>query len=449
MGDDVLVKVENASKKFCRDLRRSLWYGVKDLTAEMLMSNNGRAELRQDEFWALKDVSFELHQGETLGLVGHNGAGKSTLLKLINGIIKPDTGCISIQGRVGALIELGAGFNPVLTGRENIYVYAAVLGIPKRKIDRRLDEIIDFAEIGDFIHAPLQSYSSGMKVRLGFSVAANLNPDVLLIDEVLSVGDSSFRQRCLDRLTDYKNNGGAIIFVSHNSGAVEAISNRVMLLEHGRVLDIGNPAEVILKYETKAVELSQQFDHRTGHKRSSNSADDIRFTAVECYDMAGNPRSDFEFGEPFEVRFYYETDNKDLSSPYFTFGIRKGYGQSPAVSGAHMLWDNIHLESFPWKGVVGCVLEAPSFSPGTYYLHVAVQSKLSGTLGKKWYARPQDCGLFTVLPDRFRTQFSDVPAVQFIGLPPLIIAHSWKLNGKRLSISHSCGENQRMDMKEP
>lgn len=427
--------MESVSKKFCRSLKRSLWYGVKDLLSEMTFSNKERTKLRRHEFWALKDVSFELHKGETLGLIGANGAGKSTLLKLINGLIKPDTGCISIRGRVSALIQLGTGFNPVLTGRENIYVNAAVLGLGQKEVDRRLDEIIDFAEIGDFIDAPVQNYSSGMKVRLGFSVAANLNPDLLLIDEVLSVGDSSFRQRCLDRLAEYKKNGGTIIFVSHNTVAVEAISDRVMLLEWGRVAAIGEPAEVALKYETKAVELSRQFDHRIRGIQTSESADDIRFTAVQCYDMAGNPRSEFEFGEPFEVRLHYET-NKNIHQAYFIVAIRKGSRHDPIISAMHMVWDGKCLKNIPRQGVVGCVIEAPPFSPGTYSLHLGVQSAIDGALGQKWHARPQDHGRFKVLPDGLRDRFPGAPAIHLVsGIPPVVVAHTWKLNGQVLSMS--------------
>ena len=200
---NIVMSIDDLSKKFCKDLKSSLWYGLKDLTSELLFFNRHTEQLRDNEFWALKGVSFELLKGETLGLIGSNGAGKSTVLKIINGILKPDLGKIKIDGRVGALIELGAGFNPILTGKENIYVNAAILGISKKEIDNRIDDIIDFAELGDFINSPVQTYSSGMKVRLGFSIAANLNPDILLIDEVLAVGDSSFRERCYNKLLEY------------------------------------------------------------------------------------------------------------------------------------------------------------------------------------------------------------------------------------------------------
>ena len=197
MGEPPLIQVDRVSKRFCRDLKRSLWYGVKDMTAELFGQSRAVDDLRKGEFWAVEDVSFAVRRGECVGLIGPNGAGKSTLLKMLNGLIKPDAGRITMRGRVGALIELGTGFNPILTGRENIYNNAAVLGLDKAFVDRRLDDIIAFAEIGDAIDAPVRSYSSGMKVRLGFAVAAHMEPDVLLIDEVLAVGDAGFRATVL------------------------------------------------------------------------------------------------------------------------------------------------------------------------------------------------------------------------------------------------------------
>ena len=439
--NEPVLKVENVSKKFCRSLKRSLWYGVKDLVSEMTLSNKERTKLRRHEFWALKDVFFELHKGETLGLIGANGAGKSTLLKLINGLIKPDTGCINIRGRVGALIQLGVGFNPVLTGRENIYVNAAVLGLGRKEVDRRLDEIVDFAEIGDFIDAPVQSYSAGMKVRLGFSVAANLNPDLLLIDEVLSVGDSSFRQRCLDRLAEYKKNGGTIIFVSHNTVAVEAISDRVMLLDHGRVIDTGDPARVIEKYEQRMLELSRQADFRLRHNPMVRDASDIRIIAVECYDMAGNRKTEFEFGESFEVRLHYES-NREIQQAYFILGIRKGSGLDPVVTTMHMVWDDICLKGIPRQGIVACVVEAPSFTPGTYVFHIGVQSAISGAFGRKWHTRPRDYGSFMMLSGRLRDHLPGIPAAHLVsGMPPVMVGHSWKLNGQTLVTAKDNGKS--------
>src|SRR5436309_15013626 len=187
MRSDVLIRAEGVCKKFCVDLKKSLWYGVQDTVKDLFGSANSTASLRPHEFWALNDISFEVRRGECLGLIGHNGAGKTTLLKMLSGLIKPDGGRIEMRGKVGALIALGAGFNPILTGRENIYVNATILGLKKREIDEKLEEIIDFADIGDFIDTPVQSYSSGMQVRLGFAIATAIEPEVLLLDEVLAV----------------------------------------------------------------------------------------------------------------------------------------------------------------------------------------------------------------------------------------------------------------------
>lgn len=435
--NEPVLKVENLSKRFCRRLKRSLWYGVKDMAGEILLRSRERTNLRRHEFWALKDVSFELHQGETLGLIGANGSGKSTLLKLVNGVIKPDTGRISIRGRVGALISLGVGFNPVLTGRENIYINAAVLGLRRKEVDRLLNYIVDFAEIGDFIDAPVRTYSAGMKVRLGFSIATNIDPDLLLIDEVLAVGDSSFRQRCHERMTEYKESGGSIIFVSHNSVAVEAISDRVMLLDRGQVLELGEPSQVIQGYESRQLEVSRQADIRLERQPTMQDAGDIRVTAVECYDMSGNPRSEFEFGEPFEVRLHYEL-SKDIHLPYFIVAIQRGARHDPFVSMMAMNWDGIRQERIPMQGTVGCVIENPSFSPGSYRIHVGVLAKPTSKLGEKWYMPLRELGSFVVSPGLLRERLPGVSAAGLVSrIPPMVLEHSWKLDGQSISSTRS------------
>ena len=248
--NDSLIKVESVSKKFCRSLKRSLWYGMQDMGNELRGKRHGNGgRLRADEFWAVRDASFELRRGECLGLIGHNGAGKTTLLRMLNGLIKPDQGRIEIRGKVGALIALGAGFNPILTGRENIYINASVLGLSKRHVDNKLDEIIDFSEIGAFIDTPVQNYSSGMSVRLGFSIAAVLiKPDVLFLDEVLAVGDIGFVIKCLNAVRRLSADS-AVVFVSHSMQFISSFCTRVLVLEHGETLvDAPNPAEGIDRY---------------------------------------------------------------------------------------------------------------------------------------------------------------------------------------------------------
>lgn len=246
-NNDVLVKVEGLSKKFCKELKTSLWYGVKDLVSGVNGSSQERV-LRPKEFWAVKDINFELRRGECLGLIGHNGAGKSTLLKILNGLINPDAGKVTIKGRLGALIELGAGFNPILSGRENIYNNGAILGFSRKEINSKLETIIAFAELEEFIDMPVQNYSSGMKVRLGFAVASQMEPDVLIIDEVLAVGDVGFRIKCFNRITELLHRT-AVIFVSHSMPQVAKISTVLILMNKGKAINFEkNIGEGIDKY---------------------------------------------------------------------------------------------------------------------------------------------------------------------------------------------------------
>ena len=245
MNDDVLIRAEHVSKKFCRSLKRSLWYGAKDVGRSLLpwgapvktdhegISGEFRLPLlRQDEFWAIRDVSFELRRGECLGLIGHNGAGKSTLLKMLNSLNRPDAGSITMRGRIGALIELSAGFNPILTGRENIYNQASLLGFSRQETDEKFDAIVDFSELEEFLDMPLQNYSSGMRVKLGFAVSSQLEPDILLVDEVLAVGDVGFRLKCINKMTEMMKKC-AVIFVSHSMPQIFRVCNQIMLLQNG------------------------------------------------------------------------------------------------------------------------------------------------------------------------------------------------------------------------
>ena len=240
MDGDILIQAEGVSKKFCSDLKRSLAYGVHDILGEFNpFKSSIRSSLRMNEFWANDDVSFTVRRGQCLGLIGRNGAGKSTLLKLLNGLIKPDGGRIKMRGRIAALIELGAGFNPLLTGLENIYINGAVLGLSRKEIDNKLDSIIEFSEIGDFVKMPVQSYSSGMKVRLGFAVAVHLEPDILLLDEILAVGDAAFRAKCFNTITEISRRA-AVVFVSHFMPEVASVCDSLLVLKKGRCQYLGN-----------------------------------------------------------------------------------------------------------------------------------------------------------------------------------------------------------------
>tara|TARA_R110000850_G_scaffold25797_1_gene74168 strand:- start:20981 stop:22201 length:1221 start_codon:yes stop_codon:yes gene_type:complete len=310
--DEPLVIVENLSKKFCKDLKTSLWYGVKDLWGGVT-GNRAERQLREKEFWAVKDISFELRRGECLGLIGHNGAGKSTLLKILNGLINPDAGKVTIKGRVGALIELGAGFNPILSGRENIYNNGAILGFSRKEIDGKLEEIIAFAELEDFIDMPVQNYSSGMKVRLGFAVAAQMEPDVLIIDEVLAVGDLGFVLKCFKTI-DTILPKTAMIFVSHNMPMVSRICNQIILMENG-----------ISKFQGEDVAKGIDLYYTRFVNNESNVVFDDGSIALEEVQLldptTGEPTNQLNWGEDLKLYFRFTLNREFEEVPYFSISI--------------------------------------------------------------------------------------------------------------------------------
>src|SRR5216684_3695267 len=207
---------------------------------------------RSGQMWALRNVSFRVNEGEALGIVGHNGAGKTTIMKILSGITTPTSGEITIRGRLAALVEVGSGFHPELTGRENIFLHGAMLGMRRAEIARKMSSIVEFAGVGQYIDVPVKRYSSGMYVRLGFSIAAHLDPDILLLDEVLAVGDAAFQSKCLERVNDLRRSGKTILFISHDLGAVERLCDRVLLMQRGEVIASGSPAEVIDQYKNSA-----------------------------------------------------------------------------------------------------------------------------------------------------------------------------------------------------
>ncbi|HVX29274.1 MAG TPA: polysaccharide ABC transporter ATP-binding protein [Nitrolancea sp.] len=248
---DIAIRAENLGKRYRIGSEKEQYGMLRDILVGAVKSplrrRRGQAP-EVSEFWALRDASFELKQGEVLGVIGHNGAGKSTLLKILSRITEPTIGRAEIHGRVGSLLEVGTGFHPELTGRENIYLNGAVIGMSKRDIDLRFDEMVAFAEIDKFLDTPVKRYSSGMYTRLAFSVAAHLEPEVLIVDEVLSVGDVAFQQKSLGKMGDVAKEGRTVLFVSHKMAAVRALCQRVAMLDHGKVVRIGDSGTVVDKY---------------------------------------------------------------------------------------------------------------------------------------------------------------------------------------------------------
>jgi lipopolysaccharide transport system ATP-binding protein len=250
---DIAIRVEKLSKQFRIGMAKYSYYTLRDQLVDSMKSilRRGRKpHSRNDMIWALKDVSFEVKRGEVVGIIGRNGAGKSTLLKILSRITEPTKGQAEIQGRVGSLLEVGTGFHPELTGRDNIYLNGAILGMKKAEIDRKFDEIVAFSEIEKFIDTPVKRYSSGMYVRLAFAVAAHLEPEILIVDEVLAVGDASFQKKCLGKMGTVAKEGRTILFVSHNMAAILNICRRVMLLESGLIVCQGEPIQIIDRYLT-------------------------------------------------------------------------------------------------------------------------------------------------------------------------------------------------------
>ncbi|MFO7534594.1 MAG: polysaccharide ABC transporter ATP-binding protein [Kiritimatiellia bacterium] len=249
MPGDVLIRAEGVGKRFCRSLKRSMFYVGADIARTVCGRPTQSDRLRTDEFWALDDVSFELRRGECLGLIGPNGSGKSTMLRVLNGILPPDKGRVTLNGTVGGLIQVGAGFHPKLSGRENIYISGAIRGMSRGEIDAKMDEIVAFSGVEDFLDMPVQFYSSGMSVRLGYSVAAHLNPDILLLDEVLAVGDVAFRFKCLDHIRKKIEGGVTPVFVTHSMDQLVFICSRAIVFSHGLVIFNGSVDEAIAMYQ--------------------------------------------------------------------------------------------------------------------------------------------------------------------------------------------------------
>jgi ABC-type polysaccharide/polyol phosphate transport system ATPase subunit len=282
-----------------------------------------RRELpRTRQLWALRDVDVDIHRGETFGIVGRNGSGKSTLLKLIAGIFSPSTGTLDVEGRVGSMIEIGAGFHPEFTGVENVYLNAAIYGLKRDYVDQHLDEIIDFAELEQFKDVAVRTYSSGMYMRLGFSVAMHIQPDILLLDEVLAVGDEAFQQKCFGRLGDFKRAGGTIVFVSHDPSAVERLCDRALMLDGGNVLEEGPASEVVRAYHRRLVSgPAEAAVHRDSERAGRCRVHEVRAVAGD-----GAARDRFVEGEPMalEVWLYAEQEIEDAS---VTVGIRDADGR--------------------------------------------------------------------------------------------------------------------------
>lgn len=331
-----------------------------------------RRESSREEFWALRDVSFTVEHGQTVGLVGPNGAGKSTILKLISHILEPSSGRVDIDGKVGGLLELGAGFHPDLTGRENIYLNGSILGLKRSEIDQRLESIIEFAELARFIDMPVRNYSSGMRMRLGFAVATSFQPDILLIDEVLAVGDQAFQAKCLQRIAQMREQGVTILFVSHGLSQVRRLCQQAVWLEEGQVQAIGPADQIVIDYLSRVwkgtnIQLLSEGD-TSGRGRRWGSGE-ARVTGVEFLDATGKAHQIFQTGDTFVARIHYRSDSP-VHKPTFGVAIYRDNGLH--VTGPNSVLSGYEIDVIEGTGVVEYVIDALPLLPGRYEFTAAI-----------------------------------------------------------------------------
>lgn len=348
-------------------------YRIHDKPTHRLLDALRLGGPRGREFWALKGVYLDIPKGSTVGIIGENGAGKSTLLKLISGVSQPSTGDVTVNGRVTSLIELGAGFHPEFSGRENIGLACSILGMSAEETDELTPSIIEFSELGDFIDRPVKTYSSGMYVRLGFAVATCVNPDVLLVDEALSVGDEHFRGKCLSRLNDFRDTGGTTVFVSHDIGSVKSMCQHVILIDSGEVVEQGSPERVSDEYlkrvKARGNERTMSMLQRGSAEYPRWGSGEMEVTEVTLLGGDGQPGLAFETGEHFIVRLAY-TAHQDCEDPVFGLGVYRSDGTYVNGSNHHWRHEPIHLGTVK-AGETGEVDMAMGELPlleGQYYL---------------------------------------------------------------------------------
>ncbi len=341
-------------------------YRKRTIGAPTLMGRlAGRRPPAPEPFWALRDVSFSIPRGCTVGVVGPNGSGKSSLLGLAAGTIYPTEGSITCHGRISSLLELGAGFHPDLSGRENVFLNASVIGIPREDIARRMDHIIDFANLADFIDMPVKHYSSGMYVRLGFAVAVEMNPDVLLIDEVLAVGDMAFQMKCFDRVKDFQKRGKTILLVTHDLVAVENFCDEVKLIHQSRLVAEGNPSDVVLTY-------LKAYMTRIGHLNvEEHGTREVEFLDVTLRDKHGKPATTMESGAPMSVEIRYRAHRR-IEQPVFGYSVKTGTGMFLFGTNTQIL--QYPIDAIEGEGTVTLHIDPLTLMEGKYFLSLAIHS---------------------------------------------------------------------------
>jgi ABC-type polysaccharide/polyol phosphate transport system ATPase subunit len=362
MGD-IAVEANGVSKRF-------RLYHERNQSLKAAFMRGRRAKF--DEFWALQDVDLQIPAGKTFGLIGHNGSGKSTLLKCLAGILVPDRGTIGVHGKVSALLELGAGFHPELSGRDNVYLNGSILGMSRKQIDRQFDEIVDFAGLETFIDSPVKNYSSGMYVRLGFSVAINVDPEILMVDEVLAVGDESFQRKCMEKFADFRAEGRTVVIVSHALGTMRTMCDEVAWLDHGRLLDVGPPEELVDQY------IGASHEERVGpveHVGDAGGArwgsHEIRIDAVEML-QDGRPSTLAQTGADVTFRIRWSAD-QSIDDPVFSLAIHTREGVH--VSGPNSRDGGLTMGVLRGEGHVDLHVPRLMLAPGVFDVSASIHDR--------------------------------------------------------------------------
>lgn len=369
-ADQPAIELRNVSKMFRlqRETERSFQEIFTRVFTRLLRRGQSQTHV---QFWPLRDLSLVIQPGESVGIIGSNGSGKSTLLKLLVGILEPTAGNVAVYGRISSLLELGAGFHPDLTGRENVYLNGSIYGMSRREIGARMDSIVDYAEIGEFIDMPVKHYSSGMYVRLGFAVAIHTDPDILILDEVLAVGDTAFQHKCMDSIHRYRNSGGAMLLVSHDLGAIQSQCDRVIWLDRGRIAAEGKPLDVIMAY------LNQVAEEEDAKSDALTALDDtqrwgtgrVQVTRVELCDEHGKPCRNFISQGPMNIHLHYRTE-EPIESP--VFGIAIHHQNGTHVCGPNTKLGNVPVPVLNGEGVVTYSVPSLPLLEGSYELTIAV-----------------------------------------------------------------------------
>ena len=391
MVKDIVINVKDVKKSF------KIYSDKGHTLKERLLFFKQRNSYTRHE--VLKGVTLEIKKGEVVGLVGHNGCGKSTLLKLMTKIIHPDKGKIEINGKISSLLELGAGFHPDMTGRENIYTNASIFGLTKREIDARLDDIIEFSELEEFIDSPVRTYSSGMYMRLAFSVAINVDADILLIDEILAVGDARFQAKCFNKMLELKKSGITIVIVSHDLGSIERLCNRAVWIENGKIKDEGIPHDIVAEYlddimskdENKKIKVQnkknnkektekriiEKQENKTDKNRTGNK--DVEIIGIKLLNEKDEVSDTYNSEEKLKIQVKYKRNNDELKDSVFGFGIFRNDGLN--CYGTNTFIDNFGKIKIQDEGIVEVIIDQIQLLEGKYYLDIAFHDE---------YGKPYD-----------------------------------------------------------